>query len=190
MREALALYSAAYPHPRPAADLLELVGLTGREDARAVDLSGGQRRRLDLALGIAGDPELIFLDEPTTGFDPAARRQSRKLIEGLRELGKTILLTTHYMDEAQHLADRVVVLANGRCWPMRNRSHLGREEAVVTFRVVPGLPLPAGTNVERGIARLATDARHARSRPRPAVGGGPRHRARGPDRDASQPRRR
>ena len=89
-------------------------GSNGRENARAADLSGGQRRRLDLALGIAGDPELIFLDEPTTGFDPAARRQSWELIDGLRELGKTILLTTHYMDEAQHLADRVVVLANGR----------------------------------------------------------------------------
>ena len=94
--------------------MLALVGLEGREKARAKDLSGGQRRRLDLALGIAGDPELIFLDEPTTGFDPAARRQSWELIAGLRELGKTILLTTHYMDEAQHLADRVVVLAGGR----------------------------------------------------------------------------
>ncbi len=156
VREAVELYSAAYPHPRPAADVLELVGLGGREDARAADLSGGQRRRLDLALGIAGDPELIFLDEPTTGFDPAARRQSWELIEGLRELGTTILLTTHYMDEAQHLADRVVVLANGRVIADAEPNHLGREEAVATFRVVPGLPLPAGTTVERGIARLAS----------------------------------
>ena len=111
VREAVELYSAAYPHPRDADEVLALVGLHGREKARAKDLSGGQRRRLDLALGIAGDPELIFLDEPTTGFDPAARRQSWELIAGLRELGKTIFLTTHYMDEAQHLADRVVVLA-------------------------------------------------------------------------------
>jgi ABC-2 type transport system ATP-binding protein len=156
VREAVELYSAAYPHPRPAAEVLELVGLDGREKARAADLSGGQRRRLDLALGIAGDPELIFLDEPTTGFDPAARRQSWSLIEGLRELGKTILLTTHYMDEAQHLADRVVVLADGRVLADDTPNRLGSEQGVVTFRVVPGLPVPAGAVVERGIARLAT----------------------------------
>src|SRR3954454_20594939 len=111
VRKALELYSAAYPSRRDPDEVLALVGLEGREKARAKDLSGGQRRRLDLALGLAGDPELIFLDEPTTGFDPAARRQSWELIEGLRELGKTIFLTTHYMDEAQQLADRVVVLA-------------------------------------------------------------------------------
>jgi ABC-2 type transport system ATP-binding protein len=156
VREALDLYSAAYPRPRQAAEVLELVGLTGRENARAADLSGGQRRRLDLALGIAGNPELIFLDEPTTGFDPAARRQSWELIGGLRELGTTIVLTTHYMDEAQHLADRVVVLADGHVLADAEPGHLGREEAVATFRVVPGLPLPAGTTVERGIARLAS----------------------------------
>jgi ABC-2 type transport system ATP-binding protein len=156
VREALELYAAAYPHPRPAADVLELVGLIDRADARAADLSGGQRRRLDLALGVAGDPELIFLDEPTTGFDPAARRQSWELIEGLRALGTTILLTTHYMDEAQHLADRVVVLAGGRVLADAQPAQLGREEAVVTFRVVPGLPLPPGTTVARGIARLAS----------------------------------
>src|SRR5690349_11906903 len=114
VREAVELYSAAYPTRRDIDEVLELVGLTEKAGARAKELSGGQRRRLDLALGIAGDPELVFLDEPTTGFDPAARRQSWELIGGLRELGTTILLTTHYMDEAQHLADRVVVLANGR----------------------------------------------------------------------------
>src|SRR5205814_893908 len=103
-----------YPQPRPAEEVLELVGLADRAGARAQTLSGGQRRRLDLALGIAGGPELIFLDEPTTGFDPAARRQSWELIERLRALGTTILLTTHYMDEAQHLADRVAVIARGR----------------------------------------------------------------------------
>ena len=110
-REAIELYGAAYPNPRPAEEVLELVGLGDRANARANTLSGGQRRRLDVALGICGDPELVFLDEPTTGFDPAARRQAWKLIERLRELGKTILLTTHYMDEAQQLADRVVVIA-------------------------------------------------------------------------------
>ncbi len=114
VREAVELYSAAYPKRRDIDEVLSLVGLADRGDVRARDLSGGQRRRLDLALGIAGDPELVFLDEPTTGFDPAARRQSWELIDGLRELGKTIVLTTHYMDEAQHLADRVVVLARGR----------------------------------------------------------------------------
>jgi len=114
VREVVDLYSAAYPHPRPAMEVLELVGLGDRPDVRVSALSGGQRRRLDLALGIAGDPELVFLDEPTTGFDPSARRQSWELISALRDLGKTILLTTHYMDEAQHLADRVVVIARGK----------------------------------------------------------------------------
>jgi ABC-2 type transport system ATP-binding protein len=114
VREVVDLYSAAYPHPRPAAEVLDVVGLGDRPDVRVAALSGGQRRRLDLALGIAGDPELVFLDEPTTGFDPSARRQSWELISALRDLGKTILLTTHYMDEAQHLADRVVVIARGR----------------------------------------------------------------------------
>src|SRR5690349_14633884 len=101
VREAVELYSAAYPKRRDIDEVLELVGLTEKVGDKARDLSGGQRRRLDLALGIAGDPELVFLDEPTTGFDPAARRQSWELIDGLRALGKTILLTTHYMEEAQ-----------------------------------------------------------------------------------------
>jgi len=113
VREAVELYGAAYPAPRPAGEVLELVGLADRADARASTLSGGQRRRLDLALGIAGDPELIFLDEPTTGFDPGARRRSWELIGRLRDMGKTILLTTHYMEEAQRLADRVAILRAG-----------------------------------------------------------------------------
>ena len=134
--EAVELYSAAYPHRRPAAEVLELVGLADRAGVRAQALSGGQRRRLDLALGIAGDPELIFLDEPTTGFDPAARRQSWELVARLRSLGKTILLTTHYMDEAQRLADRVVVLARGRVIAEGTPEALGRRraEAVVSYR--------------------------------------------------------
>jgi ABC-2 type transport system ATP-binding protein len=156
--EALELYSAAYPHPRDAREVLALVGLTGRENARAKDLSGGQRRRLDLALGIAGDPELIFLDEPTTGFDPAARRQSWELIAGLRELGKTIFLTTHYMDEAQQLADRVVVLAKGRILADAEPDALGREDAaIISFRAPAfhdGMPLPAGTVVDREHVRF------------------------------------
>lgn len=157
VREAVELYSAAYPRRRQVGEVLELVGLGDREEAKARDLSGGQRRRLDLALGIAGDPELIFLDEPTTGFDPAARRQSWELIDGLRALGKTILLTTHYMDEAQHLADRIVVLSGGRVIADNTPDKLGRsDESVVSFRVVPGVTLPAGTRVERGIATFTS----------------------------------
>jgi ABC-2 type transport system ATP-binding protein len=133
--EAIALYSAAYPNPRPAAEAAELVGLGDRMDVRAGKLSGGQRRRLDLAIALAGNPELIFLDEPTTGFDPAARRQSWELIASLRELGTTILLTTHYMDEAQHLADRVVVVREGRVIADGPPESLGAETplAVVSY---------------------------------------------------------
>src|ERR671938_398908 len=147
VREVVELYSAAYPAPRPAREVLDLVGLGDRQDVRVGALSGGQRRRLDLALGIAGDPELVFLDEPTTGFDPSARRQSWELISALRDLGKTILLTTHYMDEAQHLADRVVVIARGRVIADGTPDSLGRDaRAVVSFRLPAhhdGLPLPA-----------------------------------------------
>jgi ABC-2 type transport system ATP-binding protein len=157
VREAVELYSAAYSRRRAIDEVLGLVGLADRADARARDLSGGQRRRLDLALGIAGDPELIFLDEPTTGFDPAARRQSWELIDGLRRLGKTILLTTHYMDEAQQLADRIVVLAQGTVIADDTPDRLGHAEtSVVSFRVVPGLPLPAGAHVERGLATFTS----------------------------------
>ena len=172
--------------------MLELVGLEGRETARAKDLSGGQRRRLDLALGIAGDPELIFLDEPTTGFDPAARRQSWELIAGLRELGKTILLTTHYMDEAQHLADRVVVLARGRVLADAEPDRSAREATASSsgFRAPDGLPLPAGAVVERGVARFRTDHPDARPRAGARLGRGARHRARGPDRHPPHSRRR
>src|SRR4051794_22731036 len=161
VREVVDLYSAAYPHPRPTAEVLDLVGLGDRPDVRVATLPGGQRRRLDLALGIAGDPELVFLDEPTTGFDPSARRQSWELISSLRELGKTILLTTHYMDEAQHLADRIVVLAKGRIIADAEPDALGREDAaIVAFRLPAfheGLPLPAGAMIERDHVRFRTE---------------------------------
>ena len=119
---------------------------------RAADLSGGQRRRLDLALGLVGDPDLIFLDEPTTGFDPAARRQSWETIANLRSLGKSVLLTTHYMEEAQHLADRVVVIAKGRVVAEGTPDELGSDDptTLVSFRVPAyhdTLPLPADATV-------------------------------------------
>jgi ABC-2 type transport system ATP-binding protein len=113
-REALRHWAGLYPHPRAVAETLELVGLTDKADARCRTLSGGQLRRLDFALALVGDPELIFLDEPTTGFDPEARRAAWETIRSLRALGKTILLTTHYLDEAQALADRVAIVKDGR----------------------------------------------------------------------------
>jgi ABC-2 type transport system ATP-binding protein len=112
--EMLRLFAGYYRRPRPVDDVIELVGLTEKRDERVRRLSGGQRRRLDLGLALIGDPELIFLDEPTTGFDPGARRRAWETIRGLRGLGKTILLTTHYLDEAEQLADRVAVLAHGQ----------------------------------------------------------------------------
>src|SRR3954452_15041995 len=159
VREAIELYGAAYPKPRPWEEVIDVVGLREQADKRAVELSGGQRRRLDRALGIAGDPELIFLDEPTTGFDPAARRQSWELISGLRRLGKSILLTTHYMDEAQQLADRVVVIARGRIIAEGTPDTLGSDhDTVVAFRLPEGAdaPLPAGAEIDRGHVRLRT----------------------------------
>ena len=111
--ELIDLYRGFYLAPRPTDEILDLVGLTEKEHARVKTLSGGQQRRLDVALGLVGDPELIFLDEPTTGFDPSARRNAWEIIRNLRRLGKTILLTTHYMDEAQYLADRICVIARG-----------------------------------------------------------------------------
>ena len=112
--EMLRLFAGYYRRPRPVDEVIELVGLEEKRDDRVRRLSGGQRRRLDLGLALIGDPELIFLDEPTTGFDPGTRRRAWETIRGLRGLGKTILLTTHYLDEAEQLADRVAVLAHGR----------------------------------------------------------------------------
>jgi len=113
VRETLEMYAGYYPHPRSVAETIEQVGLAGKADERAGKLSGGQQRRLDVAVALIGDPDLLFLDEPTTGFDPSARRHAWDVIAGLRDLGKTVMLTTHYMDEAQELADRVAVIAGG-----------------------------------------------------------------------------
>jgi ABC-2 type transport system ATP-binding protein len=114
VREAVQHFGKAYDRPRDADETIELVGLGEKADARTKELSGGQRRRLDLALALVGDPELVFLDEPTTGFDPAARRTAWGVVRALKELGKTVLLTTHYLDEAQELADRVAIVKEGR----------------------------------------------------------------------------
>jgi ABC-2 type transport system ATP-binding protein len=114
VQEALAHFAKAYPAPRDPDETIALVGLEEKADARTKDLSGGQRRRLDLALALIGDPELVFLDEPTTGFDPAARRTAWRVVGRLKELGKTVLLTTHYLDEAQELSDRVAIVKDGR----------------------------------------------------------------------------
>ena len=112
--ETVIMWAAYFPSPRPVQEVIELVGLTEHRDQRVGRLSGGQRRRLDLALALVGNPELLFLDEPTTGFDPTARREAWAMIDGLRDLGVTVLLTTHYMDEAQNLADRISVIAAGQ----------------------------------------------------------------------------
>jgi ABC-2 type transport system ATP-binding protein len=112
-RETLRMYAEYYPRPLDPDEVIRLVGLEDKADARVRTLSGGQRRRLDVGLGMVGDPDVLFLDEPTTGFDPGARRHAWSLVENLRSLGKTVLLTTHYLDEAQHLADRVVVIVAG-----------------------------------------------------------------------------
>jgi ABC-2 type transport system ATP-binding protein len=113
VRESLRVFAGYYSRPRDADEVVELVGLTEKQDVRVRRLSGGQQRRLDLGIALVGDPDLIFLDEPTTGFDPGARRTAWETIRSLRRLGKTVLLTTHYLDEAEQLADRVAVLRDG-----------------------------------------------------------------------------
>ena len=141
-RELIRLYRGMYPRRLPVDDVIDLVGLADKADAKVRTLSGGQRRRLDLALGLVGDPELLFLDEPTTGFDPAARRRAWELVENLRGLGKTVLLTTHYMDEAEHLADRVAVVVAGRLVALGGPGELGgqaRLASSIAFRLPSGV---------------------------------------------------
>ena len=151
VREAVAFYAEMFPRPRPVDEVIDIVGLSDKAEDRIKTLSGGQQRRLALALGIVGDPELLFLDEPTTGFDPSARRQAWGLVGNLRALGKTIILTTHYMDEAQNLADRIAVIAKGRIVAAGTVDTLGGrdgQQAVVAFRLPDGMDpaqLPAAT---------------------------------------------
>jgi ABC-2 type transport system ATP-binding protein len=135
VREALEHFASMYPHPRAVDEVITVCGLEGKEDALARTLSGGQLRRLDLALALVGDPELIFLDEPTTGFDPAARRNAWQTIRSLKELGKTVLLTTHYLDEAQELADRVAIIKDGRIVIEGAPHTLGSAAGTILYRV-------------------------------------------------------
>jgi ABC-2 type transport system ATP-binding protein len=141
VRECLELYAGYYPAPRDVDETLALVDLADQADQRGSALSGGQRRRLDVALALIGDPELIFLDEPTTGFDPAARRAAWGVIAGLRDLGKTVFLTTHYMEEAERLADRIVVIASGEIVAEGTPQTLGGrqlEATQIAFSPPPG----------------------------------------------------
>jgi ABC-2 type transport system ATP-binding protein len=138
VREAVEQYAGYYSNARDVDETVALVGLRGKAGVRTSKLSGGQQRRLDVALALVGDPELLFLDEPTTGFDPAARRQAWEVIAGLRDLGKTVFLTTHYMEEAQALADRVAILAAGRVAAQGQPAELGGDRSTrIAFRVPP-----------------------------------------------------
>jgi len=144
--ETVAMYSSYYPHPRPVDEILALVGLEAKRDERVLRLSGGQQRRLDVAIALAGNPDLLFLDEPTTGFDPSARREVWEVIKNLRGLGKTVVLTTHFMDEAQYLADRLAVIANGKIVAEGNPATLAgrdRMRATVRFSLPDGVAPPS-----------------------------------------------
>jgi len=150
VRECLAMYAGFYRTPRDIDETIALAGLTGQAGQLGTRLSGGQRRRLDFALALIGDPELIFLDEPTTGFDPSARRAAWEVVAGLRQLGKTVFLTTHYIDEAEYLADRITVLSAGRVVAEGTPATLGGRDHMTTaisFTLpdhVPARDLPPG----------------------------------------------
>jgi ABC-2 type transport system ATP-binding protein len=162
VRELVELYRGYYPSPRPAAEIIELVGLTEKTNERVRKLSGGQQRRLDVALGLVGDPDLVFLDEPTTGFDPSARRAAWEVVRNMRTLGKTIVLTTHYMDEAQYLADRICVIAAGKVVAEGTPETLraGTEQRTrIRFEIPAGLDataLPIAVKMEAGMAVIET----------------------------------
>ena len=152
--ETIRMYSGYFPHPRPVDEVIELVGLAHKRDTRVVKLSGGQQRRLDVAIALAGDPEVLFLDEPTTGFDPSARHEAWDVVKSLAALGKTVLLTTHYMDEAQHLADRVAVISEGRIVAEGAPATLaGRDSAraTVSFALPDGVLPPPELGLRRAL---------------------------------------
>jgi ABC-2 type transport system ATP-binding protein len=162
VEEVLKRQASYYPKPRPVAPLIDLAGLADKAGARVRTLSGGQRRRLDLALALVGDPDLLFLDEPTTGFDPAARRNAWDLVKRLCNLGRTVLLTTHYMDEAQYLADRVAVIASGRLIAEGAPASIGGRDtgaAVIRFSLPEGLApslLPVSARLDGRLAAIET----------------------------------
>ncbi|MGW1343480.1 ABC transporter ATP-binding protein [Kribbella sp. NPDC002412] len=144
VRESLRQFAGYYPRSLPVEDVVRLVGLEAQGGTRAGRLSGGQQRRLDLGIALVGDPELLFLDEPTTGFDPAARRSAWQIVAALRDAGKTVLLTTHYLDEAQALADRVAILVDGRIKAEGSPEELVAGQATrITFRLADSIALPA-----------------------------------------------
>jgi ABC-2 type transport system ATP-binding protein len=143
--ETIRLYSGYYPTPRPIDEVIRLVGLVEKRDTRVLKLSGGQQRRLDVAIALAGDPRLLFLDEPTTGFDPGARRNAWEVVKNLTAIGKTIFLTTHFMDEAQYLANRVAVISEGEIvaeGPPSTLAGRGTGATVVRFRLPEGAEEP------------------------------------------------
>ena len=151
--EAVAMYAGFYPHPRPVDEVIDLVGLAAKRDTRVLKLSGGQQRRLDVAIALAGNPDLLFLDEPTTGFDPSARREAWEVIKNLAALGKTVLLTTHYMDEAQYLADQVAVISSGRIVAEGPPATIGNRElarARIRYRLADGAAPPADLSAPPG----------------------------------------
>jgi ABC-2 type transport system ATP-binding protein len=156
VRETVGMYAGYYPQPRDTDEVIDLVDLTNKRDQRVNQLSGGQQRRLDMAIALAGEPELLFLDEPTTGFDPSARREAWEVVKNLAKLGKTVLLTTHFMDEAQYLADRVVVIDAGQVVAEGPPATLGfRDQAKARVRY----RLPAGVTPQLAwVARPATTA--------------------------------
>jgi ABC-2 type transport system ATP-binding protein len=163
VRETIDMYRGYYPHPRPVDEVIEVVGLKEKRDARVNKLSGGQQRRLDVAIALAGDPELLFLDEPTTGFDPSARRNAWQIVRNLISLGKTVFLTTHYMDEAQYLAKRVAVIAKGVIVAEGPPATIGGRDTaqtVIRFRVEDGEGLPSLGQVPLGDGTLELRTEH------------------------------
>jgi ABC-2 type transport system ATP-binding protein len=163
VRETIEMYGGYYPHPRPTDEVIDVVGLTEKRDERVRRLSGGQQRRLDVAIALAGDPELLFLDEPTTGFDPSARRNAWEMVKNLVTLGKTVWLTTHFMDEAQYLADRVAVIAKGVIVAEGPPSSIaGRDQMQTTIRFQPPPGAPAAPSLGQsadgdGVLTIRTD---------------------------------
>jgi ABC-2 type transport system ATP-binding protein len=155
--ETIEMYAGFYPHPRPVGEVIELVGLQEKRDTRVLKLSGGQQRRLDVAIALAGNPDLLFLDEPTTGFDPSARHEAWEVIKNLAALGKTVLLTTHYMDEAQYLADQAAVISNGRIVAEGPPATIGNRElarARIRYRLEDGATPPADLTAPPGLDGL------------------------------------